>query len=443
MSIEVPASRSFGVWYMDSSIHGHAPLAPSIFVGKVCQWIVSPLDDNGCEATIEVISRILAVIVLPVIAAIALLLIPVGLITKSIGGCCTFPEPPKVPVVDPKVDKRLNASGIFRLRGPKPIARPPDPAPVSAPTTYSEKILGWVDPINATLGQVNATIKRNKQKIDIQEINQALHILKTDEHIQRLRGITPPENSDKDEPIVAIIEKINIAEARLKSLKLKFNYPRQQIEANREVVMPSEGDCLFETSCWHSKINGSVIGDALDERALTMDWIKANYATDQQLQLHLVRSMRAHYQAKLEKLEDEEENKQGIVNSGLLDADREQKKCFLERLRMLPAEILSLTMILAQICDGLGVAFCEEINFPAVASLVPGYIVEMSQKGEYGGDAELYALSCRHEVCIWVHPKTNGEIVEKPNPIINPHFTEKLFRRFIYINGHYNAYDDR
>ena len=203
MSGEVIASRSFSEWYTDSSIPGHAPLAPSIFVGKVCQWIVSPLEDHGCEAVFEVISRILAALVLPVIAIFALLLIPVGLITKSIGGCCTYREPPTIPVVIPKEPpkirtKRTNISGTTRIPGSKPAVRPPDPASVAVPTTYSEQTLGLIAPANDVLLHINTLLDNvSVRKIDMEAVNEAKRNLESDGNIRQLRDTTPLENAEK------------------------------------------------------------------------------------------------------------------------------------------------------------------------------------------------------------------------------------------------------
>ncbi len=449
MSVEVLASRSFGDWYMDSSILGHAPLAPSVFVGKAFQWIASPLEDHGCEAAIEVVSRALALLVLPVIAVLALLLIPIGLITKSIGGCCTYREPPAIPSVDPKIKpkiavKKLAVSGFTHIPNSRPTQRPP--APISIPTTYSEQTLDLIAPVNEVLIRINDLLdKVSIRKIDIKAVNIAKRSLES-ENIRQLRDTTPLENAEKNDPIVSVRDRINIADARIRSLEFIFHYHSKTIEHDGEIIVADNGDCLFEASGWLSQINGSLIVSIEEERALstakerleTMQWIKSEYPSNEELQRRLVSSMAEHYQAKLEKLETEQSEKRDLLVSGFIQDPQQQGEAK-KRIEVLTQEMDHLFMIMVQISAAFGRAHSTEINFPAVAGLVEGYIEEMSQAGEHGGAAELFALSCRHKVCIHVYHK-NGIVGKEPYEIINDGFTGKPPRGFTHTRNHYNPY---
>ena len=441
MSAVNPASRSFGDWYMDSSIPGHAPLIPSIFVGKVCQWIVSPLDENGCEAMIEVISRILAVIVLPLIALIALLLIPIGLITKSIGGCCVSQAPaipPAVPNKKPKMNMPKKAlTGVTRISRSGSAPQMRAPAPTSK--TYPDQTLSWIAPAKASLEQVDAQLKNiGFLNIDIDGVRAAKQILDNDINIQNLIKTTPLENAKNNDPIVVIRDRINLADARIKSLEFIYHYHSKHIEHDGEMVVPDNGDCLFEASRWHSEMNGSIIESTEAERLETMRWIEEKYSSDEILQRRLVNSMAEHYQTKLEKLEVEQKGKHEMLHNGLIVGSEDILKTKI-RLQEISQEMDSLCMIMVQISGAFGQANNQAIDFSAVQGLVGDYIRDMSQKGEHGGAAELYALSCRHKVCIQVHHK-NGKIDKEPYETINDDFKEKPPRHFTHTRNHYNPF---
>lgn len=453
MSAEIVASRSFVDWYMDPSIAGHAPLVPSIFVGKVCQWIASPLEDYGCEAMIEIVSRALAVIVLPLIALIALLLIPVGLITKSIGGCCTYRESPSTAVVVAKgkpqaAVKRLDVSGCTRIPGSRLPTRLP--TPVSNLKTYSEQTLALTAPANATLLNINTLLdKVSVRKIDMDTVKAAKQSLESDSNIRQLRDTTPLENAEKNDPIVTIRDRINIVEARIRSLEFIFHYHSKTIEHNGEMIVPNNGDCLFEASGWLSQMSGSIIASNEEERAAstvmertkTMVWIQERYRSDQEEELRrrLVSSMAEHYQTKLEKLETDYKGKQEMLLKGLL-TDPQQQREAKEQIVKLRQEMDQLFMIMVKISEAFGEAHHEEINFPAVADLAESYIQDMLQPGEHGGAAELYALSHQHEVCIHVYAK-NEKIAPNPYETLNPKYLEKKpARHFTHTRNHYNPY---
>ena len=169
-----------------------------------------------------------------------------------------------------------------------------------------------------------------------------------------------------------------------------------------------------------------------------MRWIKSEYSSNEELQRRLVSSMAEHYQAKLEKLETEQKDKRDMLLGGLIE-DPQQQQDAKARIQELIQEMDQLFMIMGQISAAFGEAHSETINFPAVAGLVKGYIKDMSQAGEHGGAAELYALSCRHKVCINVYHK-NGMIDKEPYEIINPDFKEKPARHFTHTRNHYNPY---
>lgn len=444
MTAEVQSTRSFGEWYLDSSIPGHAPLVPSIFLGKVCTWIVSPIDENGCEAVVEVISRIIVILILPIIALVALILTPFGLLSKSIGGGCSRQSPPTLPVilndplppvVEPKKPVKKVKKGLSgRTRVAKQTQKPQEISP------YSAEVLRLIPKAAEALERINTLITpfiEKKQKLDINILNEADSILQTDKAIKQLWQISPEENPKKDDPIENIREAFNLTKKKIKSLKFRFDFPPLIIEEGREKKISDNGDCLFAASCWLAEINGSQVTNDFQERQNAMDYIESNYERDDPvLKRHLLNSMSQHYATKSAKLEEEERSKTRMLEDGTIH-DPLQRAQAQQRLKSLPREIKDIEDLTITLCDAFD-------DFSIAAPLVPDYIKEMRLPNIHGGAAELYALSCIHKVCILVHNK-NGKIDQEPDPskTMNPHFKGKTSRRFIFSGNHYNAYDER
>lgn len=477
-------SRGFGDWYVDESIPGHLPLAPSIFVGRTYKWIFSTVNEKGCEAVMEVFARTLLFAVLPFIAVFALVCIPLGLVTKSLGGC--FHSPPPMPLnPDPTrfpLNKSLSADsavtppvrpvvkrsgsdplplrlGIDRLSGensapsraaPSVVPSVQDPlvaTPASTPPTqpkvvYSTEDLERVQPAETTLDAVCAILASiSVRKIDIDTVKRAKTLLEGDVNIRLLLMVPPNKQVGDDDPIQSIVNKTTYATARIQSLEFLYHYYSKTLVEEGEIPVPDNGNCIFQAFLEHGAMNGSTLVDPHKERLQTMEWIRENYNSDPILQRHLVNSIAEHYQTKMEKLEKEQEDLQSMLSNPSLSLGAANKSGMQLRLQTLPQEIDAVLLgVMAQICEAFGQAHSETINFLAVEGLVEGYLADLSQDGVHGGAAELYALSCRHKVCVCVHRKNGHAIDEKPYETINEQFKDKSSRHFTHTRNHYNAY---
>ncbi|MFC2049224.1 OTU domain-containing protein [Chlamydiota bacterium] len=424
-SIPVSSGCTFVDWYVDDTIPGHRPLAPSIFVGRTYKSIFSPLEERGCETVIEVFLRVLIFAILPCVAIFAALLIPLGLITKSIGGCCASP-PPAVPL--------LSDDSPVEQQDPLVVSAPPAPV-------YSRGNLARVKPAQEALKSINALLGGiSVKKIDIDALTRAKAVLEGDENLRALSAV-PLIRAETTDPISAVVDQMAYVNTRIKSLEFLHHFYSKTLVEEGEIAVPDNGDCLFQAFLELGAMDGSVAADALQERRDTMAWIKANCKENLDLQRRFVNSMAEHYQAKLQRLEDEQREVQGMLQDAFfIEEDMANRQQMELRLPLLQQEIDALHAIIAKISDAFGVAHNEKINFSAVKSLVDDYVAEMSKPGIHGGAVELYALSCRHEVCVQVYSKNRDGVKKEPYETINPRFVAKPARCFTHTNNHYNAY---
>lgn len=458
-------SRTFTDFYLDESISGHIFLKPSIFVGKSYEWIFSDVLVHGCDAVIEVITRIVLFLILPVIALLSALFIPIGLLCKGISYLVCPPLPKQKP---PNV--RLNPDPFSAPPKPKPkkndyrggrvtIQRPylssstgtpttihasPAKLPTSATQKEAEiaKQLKTAHDTLETVDQLLSTVKFSK--IDITLIGEAKKLLTENKEISLLLA-EPPVKDNPDDPLAQFSERYAVILCRINSFEHHHDFKSKNINENGEILVADNGDCLFAAFAEHSELNGSITvaneASILLERQATVEWILANYGTDAELQRRLVNSMAEHYHTKIEKLESEQIGLgQMLANSNLLSESLVSANK--QRQEEIPSEIELLYM---EIIPKLGEAFGEnfsDICFEAAASLVPGYLEEMSQKGEHGGSAELYALCTRHNACAKIHKKEGGSISKTPYEILHPEFETvgRPARHFTHTRNHYNPY---
>ncbi len=187
--------------------------------------------------------------------------------------------------------------------------------------------------------------------------------------------------------------------------------------SSEEIPVLDNGDCLFDAFALLSQVYNSSALNGLSERQLTVNWMRENYTNNHILQEHLQNSIAEHYLAKIEKLEEE------IVNLRYLNRPVDE----------LNAEVESLEAV---------VASCLKNGFSTVKPLLEVYFSEMEKPGTFGGKAELYALSCRREVCVIIHSKdpTTNQIDTTPPISMNPEFTGKMPRHVTYDGKHYNPW---
>lgn len=158
MTQKIDSSSSFADFYLNENLSGHLFLRPSIWVAKSYKWIFSDIETQGCCAVIEVISRIALFIILPIIAIISAIFIPIGLVSKGIASLCSPPISSKknaeesnfIPVLNktvPDSDKEgipvsltIPTSQIPAAPPPIPSTQPPaKPPPPIPPRTTSDQ----------------------------------------------------------------------------------------------------------------------------------------------------------------------------------------------------------------------------------------------------------------------------------------------------------------
>lgn len=458
-------SRSFTEFYLDESISGHIFLKPSIFVGKSYERIFSDVLVNGCDAVIEVITRIVLFFILPVIALLSALFIPIGLLCKGVS-CLVCPplpkqKPPNVSLnpdpfsapPKPKPKKEEYLGGRVTIQSPylststgTVPTMPASPAkfPSSAKqkeTEIAKQLIAASDTLD-TVDQLLSSVKFSK--IDIDVIEEAKKLLTENKEISLLLA-EPPVKDNPHDPLAQFSERYTVTQCRITSFEHHHDFKSKNINENGEILVADNGDCLFAAFAEHSELNDSIaVANEASiglERQATVEWILTNYGTDAELQRRLVNSMAEHYHTKIEKLESEQVSLgQMLADSSLLTES--QVTANKQRQEAIPSEI---ELLYIEIIPKLGEAFGENFSgicFDAAVSLVPGYLEEMSQKGEHGGSAELYALCTRHNACAKIHKKEGSSISKTPYETLHPEFetADRPARHFTHTHNHYNPY---
>jgi|GEM_PF-3868451 len=416
----LPTTNSpFCTWYLDETIPGHLPLIPSIFVGKTFQWLFSSIEKQGCEAALEVTLRIVVAIILPIIAVIALVFIPIGLISKSIGSCC----------------QNGQEDHTFSVRSGGRI----DINSENSSPKYSPRELGFVKQVQKTLNNITEKLGNMTSKtLDIKKISEAETILsKNEEDILALQQITVIDDSQED-PVIDALNNLHFLQAKLTSLAFLFHYDSHKLKEDI-ISVPDNGDCLFEAFLIHEKMENSTVNDAKYERSAAVEWIRNHYKNDDELQRRLVNSMAEHYQTELEKLEKEFESLADMTKDSSLNLLPQQLEEKRNRLKNeLPQEMHNIYLILGKISEAFGEKFKKEIHFKVVEDLVEGYLNAVSNPGIHAGSAELYALSCMYKVPILVYHKDGQVTKPKPYDSINEDtFKKNSPRRFSHSHNHF------
>lgn len=232
-------------------------------------------------------------------------------------------------------------------------------------------------------------------------------------------------------PLIAIVSLLLVPFGlAFKGISAQFRpatyYYSKNMAVNGQIRIPDNGDCLFESfhvsfslNLPHAPQVRVTRKDVLIERQETVQWIRDHFQQDKNLQNMLLQSMLEHYQNKLNKFQQEVEAKKSLSLFGQLDATQEeQNKQTLIALEKKQPELQA-------ICERLDNLLCSKndedpMMLVPIMDVVEAYLHEMKVQGEFGGGAELYALSSRYQRCVKVHKA--GQNPE----VVNAHFvTEK------------------
>lgn len=427
----IPGSRTFKEFYLDDSLVGHLFLRPSIFVGNSYKWVFSKLETNGCDAVIEVITRIVLFIILPIIALLSVFGVPIGLICKGLHSLCAPPILRKGPEVT-----YIPTPPVTPIVNKKPLSPPPiPPVIVKTKDPIDLGLLKEIEAAEKLLASAENVLQDiSWSKINIATVNEANKLLES-KAIKVLLCISPPKN-EPSHPLHSFSAHYCLIKGKIRSFEFRYDFYSQTMSADGEIKVSDNGDCLFASFAVGE--NEEFIQDL---RKQAVEWIQANYRDETTLQGYLLNSLAEHYQVKIEKLEREQEEIKTLL-SGNFDIEPQQIKDGYKRLQAIPAERQQLEAeIIPKIYSAYG-AVNGGIEFAAVESIVPLYLKEMSQKGVYGGTGELYALSSLKGECVKIYKKQGSEIEKNPCEVMNPQFESPLTpaRHFVHINNHYNAY---
>ena len=381
---------TFKSCYLDETLPGHSLLEPSILVAKGYQWIFSPLPEEGCDATIEVINRIALFIVLPIGAILSALLIPFGLLAVGIGSLCRAPQ-----------ENETSSSSTIHA----PPATPPTVVPVTTTTTTTTSATassGGAAGVPATPPEVEAVQEvfeyaRNRineiarNSIDLNALERLKQELAHDRSIGSLLGVSPP-SKNPDHPINRAAAEYENLITWIDALIWRYHFIDPAIRegngwrANGEQCVKDNGDCLFEASTFLANVNNSNVGTPNEERAATVEWMRAHYLTDDDLKGTLINSLLGHYEAERGRLREEQANLVALPNT-----QQQQHE--------VAAQIAAAQTKEDRLMASIGG------DFGAIADLCEEYFTAMSQPGTHGGNAELYTLSHRRQVCIKIYRK--------------------------------------
>lgn len=427
-----------GVVY-NETLPGHPLLRPARLVGESYEWIFSEIEDEGCDAVVTVICRIVLFFVLPIISIISVLFIPLGLLTNWVA--CDFTA--TLPIKEPKVlennDDPLAPLGI-------PVSRPIRPT-VSNNTPSQNLLQREIQYAMDTLHQVAEILDSiDLSKPDLELLENAKGLLE-DMQMRRLLCEIPNKTVVKD-PVSEYAEKYFSIEGRLRSIYEQVHLYRIKLCDNGELVAKENGDCLFE-SVLSALMEGVPTEErVLQERKETVAWMFQNYGEDKVLQMYLNESLQDFYYTLERKYDDEKASLSSF--RGASSEQDAQRQAQIETLNYM------LEVLRTDYLSALDATFVEDpssddeppsdpsapFNFEPIAKLVPYYLEYMMQKGEFGGAAELYALSRRHQVCVKVFAKNRQGIQGTPHPIMNPEYesTERPAIHLTHDQLHYNSY---
>jgi hypothetical protein len=437
-----PVSSSFSEWFLDEHISGHLLLRPSIFVGRSYKNIFSKLENhNCCSQMCEVLSRIVLFLALPIIAVLAGILFPFGLIAKGIGTCSSSNRK-----CEPKADEKknhlndskppLNNTVIVSSKEIFSKTHPSDEGCI-----FEEKKRNFEFPKKSVapkqaLGfsdmQKNHISEHAKEESNIPQVKQKSH-----EPI----SAEPYEDSSKNSGIEISFQVSSAAQESMNSIKP---------QANGEIYVKNDGNCLFTSFVVHKQLRQSVdvytIEMVRKEREETVKWIRERYLTNAKIQSKLINSLSEHYAKKQDQLSEETREIQNTLRScQQLELTSGQKQQYEMRLLEIEKENSKIENLLIDLIDANGEGVPQEEiyqrikgqNFRSVKKWIPEYLNEMSKESVHGCAAEFYALCMRHNVRAVVHKKTkDGHFVQSPPKVRNKNGS--FIAHFSYTGDHYN-----
>ncbi len=290
----------------------------------------------------------------------------------------------------------------------------PEPAnDVAGPAPDTNLLVEHARPIFAEVRQGLERIDRiNINPNALAEIRERLESIP-----EQLKVVPMPSADKSNNPLIPAAKEYLFLSLWIESIQHHYDYFKCAIREG-EVAVPDNGDCLFEASLYHSEMNGSRQNNLQEERQLTVQWMRDNNE-NVVLRGHLATSLAEHYFAKIEHLEAD---RQGLAEIAGTEERRQQ----------IGEEIQNIeTQYIFPILSETTTPFLEE------------YFQEMSKQGIHGGAAELYALSCRHQVCVKIHAKRGEDITQDAHITMNPELEsgERPARHFTHSRNHYNPYN--
>lgn len=433
-------SVSFREFFMDNSIPGHTLLEPFIAVCGCGSRLISPLPIERHSRLLEVIQRIVLGIFFPLIALLSFAFVPLGLLIKgSVNLCCPLPQriplqpveihqPPRKEIFVPNKSKS-EENTPFETE--KPLANKKTllaQASAEESEALSEKDVPY-EAEEIVLMQIRTLlVEASTREIDLRKIDEAEGLLGSLDSsgkedlltwIQILRNRVPVSNQ------------VQAVSSSPPSSPRDLELSHIMITDSGEAPVPPDGDCLFTSFRFQSKMHGSENLGSGDERKDTVDWMRTYCTIDHELQLRLINSLFEHYQSRIDRKRAEMPAKQ----------DDESISEELQRAALETRIAEEIQTLMIEKMDPINKAIASETEkFEKIRHLIPDYLDEMAQPKVFAGSAELYALSFRHKVCVIIHPK-KGDLIGSPSKDkINPHFEtdDRPARHFTKTHNHYN-----
>ncbi len=407
---DITQSRSFCDFYRDETLFGHSLLVPSIYVVDSYQRIFSEVKQEGCDALIEVISRIVLFVILPVIAVICLVVTPIGLICKAcVSLCCAPPE---------------------FMRKPQEISRQ------ESPRLVKEK------EIDAALKKAQNIVSSIRlADIDKKKLAEARQLIDT---------VLPQVKQDGE--CFDLSPRVYYLIDRIENLEFELSRPgnvsiRNTFKGKIEVPTKGDGNCIHTAL---GLVSSKYVDPGSMRHQLTT-WIEENYPENIELQRHLVNALIEHTVEKVAKLEEEQKTCKTLepdheISTGTQTEADEQYANAQTRLKEIPGEIEELTNLVILAAEAVGGANVDHFDFDHIKDKIPKYIDELRLEGVYGGLPEAYAYSMIHKVCVkvfrkfWDDENKKWELDENPFQIFQETLETKQrpARELTFESNHYN-----
>lgn len=429
---------SFKDFYFDDSIAGHSLLKPSIAVMNGYERIFSKIkEDHPCSAVAEVVIRVSLAMILPLAAVFAFSLALVALPIKGLVYTFSGRHIPETVQSSDKTQKQedpeLNSSRDSTSSFPSVLGdvsevdSPRDSTSSSSSVLDKETLSRATEALEAAQKALDAL---NKSFMNIEEVETVQKALEKNQALSEVLKIPPEEGTPSGAPERLIIEEYQNLVCWIDSLERRYYFLEKTLSSEGTIKVSDNGNCLFESFLVNSRMSVDNSSLIQSEREKTVKWIEDNYPKDEYLQLRLADSIEGHYH-------DEIENNLGSIQ-GLLEievlggicepGDTQAER---DRLAQRNKEIEEKFLLPLSKARGKG---NESFNYKPIEELLQGYLAQMKEDGTFGGPAEIYALSCLHEVPVVVYDR-NIETYFKFNEDFksNAHY-------FQLKNKHYEPY---